>query len=140
VQPASPISVTEETDGGRLRILAGRSMVLTTDFDIRRVAITNADVGDATVISPRELLIDGKSAGTISLFVWGPTSRVHYELVVEPAVTTLEQRLHELFPGEDIAVSITDGSVILSGRASTNDVMMRAGQIAATSLPGASSL
>jgi pilus assembly protein CpaC len=127
--------VIQETDGGRLRILAGRSMVLTTDFDIRRMSITNPDVADAMAVSPRELLVDGKTAGTISLIVWGDTTRVHYELVIEPAVTTLEQRLHDLFPGEDIAVSVSEGAVILSGRASTNEVMLRVGEIAAMSLP-----
>jgi pilus assembly protein CpaC len=130
-----PVAVSQETDGGRVRIIAGRSMVLGTQFDIRRMSITNPAVADARAVSPRELLIDGKTAGTISLIVWGDAVRVHYELVVEPAITTLEQRLHELFPSEDIRVSISEGAVILSGRVTTNEVMLRAGEIAATSLP-----
>src|SRR5690606_8286860 len=77
--------VTEEADGGRLSVTANRSIVVTTGFDIRRVSITNPDVADATVVSPRELLLNGKAPGTISLIVWGPSSRVHYALVVEPA-------------------------------------------------------
>src|SRR6188508_1434821 len=89
----TPNAVQNETDGGRMRLLAGRSMVLNTGFDIRRLAITNPTVADGTVVSPRELLIDGKVAGTISLILWGDAVRVHYELVVEPAVTTLEQKL-----------------------------------------------
>ncbi len=76
-------------------------------IDIRRFSFTNVTVADGTVVSPRELLIDGKAAGTISLIVWGDTRRVQYELVVEPSITTLEQRLHELFPGEDINVSVS---------------------------------
>jgi pilus assembly protein CpaC len=132
----APNAVQNETDGGRIRLLAGRSMVLNTGFDIRRLAITNPVVADGTVVSPRELLIDGKQAGTISLLLWGDTERVHYELVVEPAVTTLEQKLQELFPGEDIKVSVSEGAVILNGRVSNNDVMLRAAEIAGSSLPG----
>jgi pilus assembly protein CpaC len=135
VPSISSLAVTQEADGGRLRIVAGRSTVLTTDFDIRRISITNPEVSDATVVSPRELLVDGKAPGTISLIVWGETRRVHYELVVEPAVTILEQRLRELFPGEDITVSVSEGAVILSGAATTNEVMLRVGEIAATSMP-----
>ena len=131
-----PTAVQNETDGGRLRLIAGRSMVVNTGFDIRRLAITNPTVADGTVVSPRELLIDGKTSGTISLLVWGDAERVHYELVVEPAVTTLEQKLQELFPGEDIKVSVSEGAVILSGRVSSNDVMLRAAEIAGSSLPG----
>jgi pilus assembly protein CpaC len=132
----APLAVQNETDGGRLRLLAGRSMVINTGFDIRRLAITNPAVADGTVVSPRELLLDGKTAGTISLLLWGDAERVHYELVVEPAVTTLEQKLQELFPGEDIKVSVSEGAVILNGRVSNNDVMLRAAEIAGSSLPG----
>lgn len=134
-QPAAPLTVSQETDGGRVRIIAGRSIVLGTEFDIRRMSITNPAVADARAVSPREMLIDGKAAGTISLIVWGDAVRVHYELVVEPAVTTLEQRLHELFPAEDIRVSVSEGAVILSGKVSTNEVMLRIGEIAGLSLP-----
>jgi pilus assembly protein CpaC len=130
-----PTSVEEGTNGGQLKLIAGRSMVLTTQFDVRRMAITNPAVADVTTVSPRELLIDGKAPGTISLIVWGDAQRYHYELVVEPAVTTLEQRLKELFPGEDIRVTVSEGAVILSGKVSTNDVMLRAAEIAGTSLP-----
>jgi pilus assembly protein CpaC len=119
----------------RLQILAGRSMVLTTDFDIKRVAITDPTVADGTAVTPRELLIDGKKPGTISLFVWGDTRRVQYELVVEPGVTTLQQELQRLFPGEDIQASVSEGAVVLSGRVSSNDVMLRAAEIAESSTP-----
>jgi pilus assembly protein CpaC len=132
---AAPPVVTQETDGGRIRLQVGRSHVLTTTFDVRRMSLTNPAVADATAVSPRELLIDGKAAGTISLIVWGESTRVHYELVIEPGVTTLEQRMQEFFPGEDIRVSVTDGAVILSGRASTNEVMLRAGELATGSMP-----
>jgi len=131
----APTIATQETNGGRIRLIAGRSTVLTTPFDISTVTLTLESVADATPVSRRELLIDGKSAGTISLYVFGPGTRVHYELVVEPAVTTLEQRMQELFPGEDIKVAVTEGSLILSGRASSNEVMLRAGEVAAASMP-----
>ena len=55
----------------RVALTAGRSTVLTTDFDITRIAVTNPAVADATVVQPREILIDGKAPGTISLIVWG---------------------------------------------------------------------
>jgi pilus assembly protein CpaC len=119
----------------KILLLAGRSMVMTTEFDIERVAITDDTVADALVVQPREVLINGKQPGTISLILWGQGRRVHHELVIEPAVTTLEQRLKLLFPGEDINVSVTEGAVILSGRVSGNEVMLRAAEIAGAALP-----
>ena len=57
----------------KVNLTAGRSTVLATDFDITRVAVTNPVTADATVVAQREILIDGKTPGTISLIVNGDT-------------------------------------------------------------------
>lgn len=117
----------------RVALTAGRSTVVSTDFDISRIAVTNPAVADAVVVQPREILIDGKSAGTVSLIVWGAARRDQYDLVVEQGVTGLQQQLHVLFPGEDINVSASDEAIILSGQVSSNPVVLRAGEIAQAS-------
>jgi pilus assembly protein CpaC len=114
----------------KVRLTAGRSMVLATDFDITRIAVTNPALADAVVVQAREVLIDGKAPGTVSLIIWGGAGRVQYDVVVEPTVTNLEQQLLALFPGEEIRVNLTDEAIILSGQASSNQVMLRAGEIA----------
>jgi pilus assembly protein CpaC len=122
---------------GSIPLTAGKSTVLTTDFDINRIAITNPAIADATVVQPREVLIDGKAAGTVSLIIWGPAGRLQYDIVVSPGVTTLQQDLSRYFPGEDIRVSASEDAVILSGRVSNNATMLRIGEIAAASAPKA---
>ncbi len=119
----------------KVQLNAGRSTVLATDFDVTRIAVTNPEVADATVVQPREILIDGKKAGTISLIVWGTAARKQYDIVVEQPVSTLEQQLHALFPGEDVTVSNNEGATVLSGRVSSTNVMLRIGEIAVASLP-----
>jgi len=132
---AGPAMQQEAVPGSvqKIPLTAGRSTVLATDFDIVRIAVTNPAIADAVVVQPREVLIDGKSAGTVSLIIWGTTERRQYDLVVEPAVTTLQQRLATLFPGEDIQVSVNEEAIVLSGRVSSTDVMLRAGEIATAS-------
>jgi pilus assembly protein CpaC len=117
----------------RIILTAGRSTVLATDFDITRIAITNPAVADAVVVQPREILIDGKSAGTVSLIIWGIGSRAQFDVVVEPGVSTLQQRLQALFPGEDITATMNEEALILSGRVSSTAVMLKAGEIAQAS-------
>jgi pilus assembly protein CpaC len=115
----------------RLTLTAGRSMVLMTDFEITRIAVTDPAIADAVVVQPREVLIDGKAPGTISLIIWGGTTqRVQYDVVIDPGVSTLQQRFQALFPGEDIRVTANGDAVILSGRVSSNDVSLRAAEIA----------
>ena len=45
----------------------------------------------------------------------------------------MQQQLRALFPGEDIVVSATDEAIILSGAVSTNNVSLRAAEIAQAS-------
>ena len=117
----------------KVQLTAGRSTVLQTDFDITRIAVTNPVIADAVVVQPREVLIDGKAAGTVSLIVWGDLERQQYDVVVEPPITNLEQQLQALFQGEDIRINVSDEVIILSGRVSNNQVMLRAGEIAQAS-------
>jgi pilus assembly protein CpaC len=88
-------------------------------------------------VQAREILIDGKKPGTVSLIVWGSGSRTQYNIVVEQPTTSLEQQLHTLFPGEDVTVGTNEGATILSGHVSSTNVMLRMGEIATASMPKA---
>jgi pilus assembly protein CpaC len=121
----------------KVRVTAGRSTIVPTDFDVTRIAVTNPAVADAVVVEPREIMVDGKTAGTISLIVWGSAVRKQFDIVVEQPVTPIEQQLRSLFPGEDVTVSTSEGATILSGRVSSTNVMLRMGEIAAASIPKA---
>jgi pilus assembly protein CpaC len=127
----APAAQATDTSGfERVVLTAGRSTVLTTPFDITRIAVTNPAVADAVVVQPREVLIDGKGPGTVSLIIWGADERRQYDVVVDPGVTQLQQTFQQLFPGEDLRVAMNDESVILTGNVSSNAVMLRAGEIA----------
>jgi pilus assembly protein CpaC len=133
---ARPQDVQTPAEYPRVPITAGKSTVLKTDFDVTRIAVTNPAVADATVVQPREILVDGKMPGTISLIVWGSGGRrEQYDVVVQPAITNLQTELQTLFPGEDIHVHASEDAVVLSGRASSNPVSLRAAEIAQASAP-----
>ena len=67
------------------------------------------------------------------MILWGPGVRRQYDVVVEPGISTLEQQLQALFPGEDIRLSYSNEALVLSGQVSNTDVMLRAGEIATAS-------
>ncbi len=132
-QEQPPAVATPRPQYERVVLTAGRSTVVPTAFDVTRIAITNPEIADAVVVQPREILVDGKKAGTVSLIVWGADTRHQYDIVVEPAITALELHLQALFPGEAIAVSVSEEAIILSGLVSSTTVMLRAAEIAASS-------
>jgi pilus assembly protein CpaC len=121
------------TEYPKIKITAGRSTVQSTDFDVTRIAITDPKIADAVVVQPREILIDGKAPGTVSLIIWGGGQRRQYDIVVDAGVLVLEQQLKSLFPGEDIRVSLNDEALILNGAVSSNQIMLRAAEIASAS-------
>jgi pilus assembly protein CpaC len=130
---AQPAAAPARPQFDRVLVTAGRSTVVATEFSVTRIAITNPEVADAVVVQPREVLVDGKKPGTVSLIVWSSDQRKQYDIVVEPAITTLEQQLQALFPGEDIAVSVSEEAIVLSGHVSSTNVMLRAAEIATAS-------
>ena len=136
---AAPVGLRAQQAGDfpRVTLTAGRSTVLGTDFDITRIAVTDPAVADAVVVQPREVLIDGKAPGTVSLIVWGAENRRQYDIVVDPGVSTLQQRLEALFPGEELRISANGDAIILSGRVSSNDISLRAAEIARATSPKA---
>ena len=121
----------------RIPLTTGRSTILETPFDVTRIAITNPAIADATVVRQREILIDGKAPGTVSLIVWGGDVRIQYDIVVEQPITPLEQQLQLLFPGEDIHVAVNTDGIVLSGRVSNTSVMLRAAEVARATAPKA---
>src|SRR5947208_2665355 len=100
VAEASTEAAAVPTAAPTLMLAASGSTVIRTDFPIKRFALTNPAIADATVVDPHELLVDGKSAGNVSLIIWGESQLVHYELSVYPPIPSLQRELHALFPAE----------------------------------------
>ena len=117
----------------QIHLGTGGSTVLTTDFLIKRIAVTNAEVAAATVVEPQEILLDGKAPGTVSLIVWGDGRRTQYDVVVDPPPSPLQQQIRALFPNEAVQVAISDDAIVLAGRPSSNTVALRIAEIAAKS-------
>jgi pilus assembly protein CpaC len=125
-------SIVYAADGDNVRLVVGRSTVLDTGSPIARVSLTSADIADAMVTSPNELLINGKAPGTISMFVWNRAGAIRrYEVVVQRDLARLGEQLQQLFPGESIAAQSNGKSIVLSGTVTAKEVIERAVNVAA---------
>ena len=118
-----------------VRLLVGRSTIVNVGKPIARVSLTSADVADAHVTAPSQLLINGKAAGTISMFVWDRGGAIQrYEITVQRDLTRLTEQLKQLFPGETMEVRANGRSAVLSGAVSNKDIIEKAGNLAASFL------
>src|SRR5450759_4463835 len=124
--PAAPAIATE------IDLLVGRSTILNVGSPIARVSLTVPDVADAMVTAPQELLIHGKTPGTISLFVWDRAGGIKtYEVNVRRDLKQLVEQMTQLFPGEPIAVAGSGKDVVISGTVTSKYVVDKAGDVAA---------
>lgn len=125
---ASPGASPEEAE---VQLLVGRSAVLNTSEPFTRVSLTSPDVADAMVTSSQQLLIHGKAPGTISMFLWDRAGGIRrYEVVVQRDLSQLSERMGQLFPGEQIAVTSNGKDVVISGEVSSKYVMEKAVDVA----------
>src|SRR5579864_4316499 len=135
--PALPASAVvagvpaSEVDAGPVRLLVGRSMVLDVGTTITRVSLTSADIADALVTAPTQLLINGKTPGTISMFVWDKVGTLkRYEVSVRRDLAQLSEQMRQLFPGEKIDVQSNGKNVVLSGSVTNKDMIEKAVNVA----------
>src|SRR5436190_7590839 len=120
---AREVAPPVETSTDAVHLLVGRSTIVNVGKPIARVSLTSADIADALVTSPNELLINGKAAGTISMFVWDRAGAIRrYDVIVQRDLARLAAQLKELFPKESIDVRANGKSAVLSGNVSSKDV------------------
>ena len=94
---------------------------------IARVSLTSPDIADALVTAPTELLINGKTPGTISMFVWDRAGAIRrYEIIVQRDLARLAEQMKELFPTESIDVQSNGRNIVLSGTVTSKDFIERA--------------
>ena len=112
--------------------MVGRSTVVDIGAAITRVSLTSADVADAMVTSPNQLLLNGKTPGTISMFVWDRSGALQPLRSDRRArLARLDEQLKQLFPGESIDAQTNGKNIVLSGTVSSKDVIERAVNVAA---------
>ncbi|BDG01206.1 type II and III secretion system protein family protein [Anaeromyxobacter oryzae] len=114
-----------------LALESGQNRLLVLSEEIGRVAVADPSVADLKVVTPTQLLLTARSAGTTDLTLW---NRNNDPLVISLQVTksleALRRQVKELFPGESIAVTGAGELVILSGEVSDVRVPERVVEVA----------
>src|SRR6185436_7163027 len=108
---ANPAAGGSET--AEVQLLVGRSTLLNIGSAITRVSLTSPTVADAMVTTPSQLLIHGKTAGTISMFVWDKAGGIkRYEVIVRRDLSQLVEQMKQLFPGEPISGVVSSKYIV----------------------------
>ena len=122
----APQTATSAQDSGEpqaLHLLVGRSLVISSPTRIKRVSLADPEIAEAVVVSPTQVLVNGKKPGGVSLMLWDEADQNQaFELSVDIDVLGLTQKIHEVFPTENVHIDTSRDVVILTGMASSSTV------------------
>ena len=113
----------ESNEPQTLHLLVGRSLVISSPTRIKRVSLADPDIAEAIVVSPTQVLVNGRKPGGVSLMLWDEADQSQaFELSVDIDVLGLSQKIHEVFPTENVHIDTSRDVVILTGNVSSSTV------------------
>ena len=131
-QTTLPPQSAQPQGSAPLRVMVDKSLLINTTERLKRISVTDPSVAYATVITPTQILVHGRSPGEVSLLIWDELERSRsFDLRVDVDVSAASDEEHRVFPEEQITVSPSRSAIVLSGHVTTEDVAKRAGELAA---------
>jgi pilus assembly protein CpaC len=114
-----------------ISVSKGSSVLLVNPLAISRFSVGEPTIAEAIVLSPTEVLINGKGLGTTTLLIWDNSGQVRVNSVeVTADAPGLQRFLKQLMPDEDIQVSASGNTVTVSGNVKDPNSVARAIDIA----------
>jgi pilus assembly protein CpaC len=97
--------------------------VITSPTRIKRVSLADPAIAEALVISPTQILVNGKTPGGVSLLLWDEAGQSQaFEVSVDIDILGLSQKIQEVFPSEDVHIETSRDVVMLTGKISSSAV------------------
>jgi pilus assembly protein CpaC len=145
--PAQPLQAgagqaAQESEAPQmLHLLVGRSLVITSPTRVKRVSLADPTIAEVVVVSPTQVIVNGKTPGGVSLILWDEADQSQtFEVSVDIDVLGLSQKIHEVFPSEPVQIETSKDVVMLSGRISSGAVADKILEVVKNSTPKVTSL
>ncbi len=110
----------QESDVQDLHLLVGRSLVISSPTRIKRISLADPVIAETVVISPYQIVVNGKQPGSVSLLLWDEKDQSQaFEVAVDTDALGLSAKIHSLFPAESVKVETARDAIMLSGHVSS---------------------
>ena len=112
-------------------VAVSKGSILTIKEPSKRVSISNPDIAELNLISPTELLINGKKVGNTSLIVWDAQGKTtFFDVMVTGDINQLQDQIKEVAPNDEISAEMAVDTIVLSGRAKNQQTIDRVVRLA----------
>ncbi|MGH9486117.1 MAG: type II and III secretion system protein family protein [Terriglobales bacterium] len=98
-----------------LDVRTHHSLLVESRQPLTRVSITDDSIAQAIVVSPHQVLVQGKAPGEVSLLLWNVSDARAYTVRVQLDSQPLQQELNRLYPGDKLNVSPSGDALVVSG-------------------------
>jgi len=117
-------------------VTVGKSQVVDFREAVTKVSVTNPAVADVFVVTPNQILVNGKAPGVTSLIIFYPNRTQYFDLVVQADVGLVRDRLRQVAPKSGIEVQPARDSIVLSGWVPSEELIKQSQQVAEAFAPG----
>jgi pilus assembly protein CpaC len=119
----------------QMALIEGKGELLQFSQEIQKVVISEPKIADAVVVSPREVMVNAKSAGRTTLVVWETgAAPAHWEIAVSKDNSDFESFRKQMREccGESIEVAGNGETLVLTGAVKSAGDSRRAASLAST--------
>jgi pilus assembly protein CpaC len=113
-------SFSQNKDAIAVNVLVGQSRVINFDRPVGRFSVSNPDIAEAVLVTPDQVLVNGKAFGQVNFIAWEQTGGqfLMFDVYVRANLSLIDSQVRALFPKDDIRLSQANGSVVISGSVS----------------------
>jgi len=131
-QQVGNIRITDSTGAREVRLPISKSLIIELPADARDILVSNPQIANAIIRSPRRIFIIGTGVGSTNVFFFGDNGQqiASIDIVVERDLEGLNRTLRRMFPNTGIRAEGIGENVILSGQVNSAADAMTAVQVA----------
>jgi len=110
-------SFAQNKESIAVNVLVGQSRVINFDRPVGRFSVSNPDIAEAVLVTPDQVLVNGKAFGQVNFIAWEQTGGQYltFDVYVRANLSLIDSQVRALFPKDDIRLSQANGSVVISG-------------------------
>jgi pilus assembly protein CpaC len=110
-------SFSQNKEAIAVNVLVGQSRVINFDRPVGRFSVSNPDIAEAVLVTPDQVLVNGKAFGQVNFIAWEQTGGqfLVFDVYVRANLSLIDSQVRALFPKDDIRLSQANGSVVISG-------------------------
>ncbi len=114
-----------------VNVIVSKGTIITLKEPSKRVSVSNPKIAELNLISPTQILINGKTVGATTLITWDMQGNTKFfDVRVTGDISMLEQEIKDIAPNDDIKVELANDTIILSGHAANQQTIDKVVQIA----------